>query len=81
MPIRRWARSFEKRTLRPLAGLIRQTCGSAGRRPNRIARLEQRIDELEALVRELTGLAWLQLDDPAEHLRPPATVPGDREAA
>lgn len=81
MPLRRWARSFEKKLLRPLASLVRGARGPAGRRRTSIARLEQRVDELEELVRELTGLALLRLDDPAEPRWPAASVPGDREAA
>jgi hypothetical protein len=80
MPLRRWARSLEKQLLRPVAGLVRRATGSAGFGRTRIARLERRVDELEELVRELTGLALLRLDD-AEPRRPPAGVPGDREAA
>jgi hypothetical protein len=44
---------------------------SPGPRQDRFTRLEQRVDELESLVRELTGLAYLRLDgEPAAADRP-----------
>ncbi len=80
MSVRRWAKAIERRGLRPLRDLIRRAGwgGSGGR----IARLERRVEELEALVRELTGLAYLRLDgesEPAASPQPPA--PADAQEA
>lgn len=61
MSFRPWLRSLEQRCLRPLGRLARRSV--AARPPSRIERLERRVEELEDLVRELTGLAWLRLDD------------------
>lgn len=71
MGIRNMLRSFEKACLRPLAQRLRRACGGlpVGGHGGRVARLERRVDELESLVRELTGLAYLKLaddDDPAD---------------
>ncbi|MBM4022422.1 MAG: hypothetical protein FJ284_09320 [Planctomycetes bacterium] len=79
MIIRRWARVVEKHWLRPLGRLLpRGRRGTAG---DRISHLEARVDELESLVRELTGLAYLQLDaPPADHHQAPRG-PATREAA
>jgi len=75
MPIRERLRSFERSCLRPLGRRLRRLV-SPGPRQDRFTRLEQRVDELESLVRELTGLAYLQLDD-----EPAAAVDRPREAA
>lgn len=63
MIIRRWARAVEKSCLRPLGRLLPRRGWTPGR--DRIDRLEQRVNELESLVRELTGLAYLRLDGPS----------------
>jgi hypothetical protein len=64
MFIRQMLRTLEKTLWRPLGrkakGLWRR-CSGSGR--GRVARLERRIEELEAAVRELTGLAYLRLAD------------------
>jgi len=64
MSLRLWLRSLEQRCLRPLGRLARRS--AAARPPSRIERLERRVEELEDLVRELTGLAWLRLDEGRE---------------
>jgi hypothetical protein len=38
---------------------------------DRVERLEERIEHLEALVRELTGLVYLRLDDAPRDAPPP----------
>lgn len=65
MGIQNVLRSFEKACLRPLVQRLRRACGGLpiGGRGGRVARLERRVDELESLVRELTGLAYLRLAD------------------
>ncbi|MDA0253301.1 MAG: hypothetical protein O3C39_00190 [Planctomycetota bacterium] len=71
MSVRRWAKAIERRGLRPLRDLIRRA--GWGGNGGRIARLERRVEELEGLVRELTGLAYLRLDadsSPAESPQP-----------
>jgi hypothetical protein len=60
MVIRSWTRAFEKRFLRPLGRLL-----PAGRRRPAGDQLERRIAELETLVRELTGMVSLALDEQA----------------
>lgn len=64
MFMRQMLRTLEKTLWRPLGrqakGLWRG-CSGSGR--GRVARLERRIEELEAAVRELTGLAYLRLAD------------------
>jgi hypothetical protein len=64
MNLRRIGKHVEKTWLRPLSQRLRRRVGvpMLPRSGSRVARLEQRIDELEALVRELTGLAYLRLD-------------------
>lgn len=85
MIIRAWARAFEQRCLRPL-GRVLPWPRRGGRVGGRLDQLERRVGELESLVRELTGLAYLALDarEPAAGQRPgtPAAAPGEsREAA
>jgi hypothetical protein len=75
MPIRLWLRAFERNWLRPLGRRLRRLVGTS-RRQDRLDRLERRVDELERLVRELTGLAYLRLDD-----EPAAVADRPREAA
>lgn len=78
MTIRSWTRSVEKRFLRPLGRLLLRLRGRSSN--GRVDHLERRIAELEGLVRELTGLVYLQLDQPGDApVRPRAG--GTREAA
>jgi hypothetical protein len=70
MPIYEGLRSFERQCLRPLSRRLKRLIGQTRRR-DRLALLEQRIDQLESLIRELTGLAYLRLDDQAA-AKPPA---------
>lgn len=85
MLIRTWTRALEKRFLRPLGRILpgRGIRGSGGR----LGRLERRIDDLEAMVRELTGLVYLDMDQrragdaPAAGSRGVATSADSREAA
>jgi len=79
MIIRRWARAVEKRCLRPLGRLLPRGGWVPGR--HRIDRLEARVDELESLVRELTGLAYLRLDGPSSDRDRTASGAAPREAA
>lgn len=69
MMIRRTLRTFEKACLRPLARRLKGLFGGRmfGQGHDRVARLERRVEELESLVRELTGLAYLGLaEEPDE---------------
>jgi hypothetical protein len=64
MFIRRMLRTIEQRLCRPAARqakILGRRCPWPGR--GRVRRLERRIEELEAAVRELTGLAYLRLAD------------------
>lgn len=78
-------KSIERQWLRPagrtLRGGLRRWLGET----DRINHLESRIESLEALVRELTGLAYLRLDDPRPdeggHAEPTASPRPPREAA
>lgn len=47
--------------MRPLGRILRKA-RPRGHGGSRLDRLEQRVEELESLVRELTGLAYLSLD-------------------
>lgn len=82
MVIRSWTRALEKRFLRPLGRVLPR-----GRRGGSGDRLEQRVEELESLVRELAGLVSLALDDRsagatrADGEERAARDPGSREAA
>ncbi len=75
MTIRALAKAFEHHCLRPLGRMLRK---ARPRRPggSRIDRLERRVEELESLVRELTGLAYLALDGE----QPAAGGPTERSA-
>ncbi|MBM4010495.1 MAG: hypothetical protein FJ286_03810 [Planctomycetes bacterium] len=64
MTIRATLRRIERSVIRPAARTVRgvwQTLRGGGH--HRVAGLERRVDELESLVRELTGLAYLRLAD------------------
>lgn len=76
MTIRRTLRTFEKACLRPLARRLKGLVGGRAFGPghDRVARLERRVEELESLVRELTGLAYLGLAEEADEA-------GERNAA
>ena len=78
MIIRAWARAFEHRCLRPWGRLLRKAA-SRGPGGSRIDRLERRVEELEGLVRELTGIPDLALDGEQPAAGGPAEV--TREAA
>lgn len=76
MPLRRWARAFEKRCLRPFIGILQSGLRRITRGGGRIGRLERRVDELERLLREATGLAYMRLEqaeaDTASRRREPS---------
>lgn len=61
MNLHRLGKHVEKAWLRPLGRRLRRW-PLLNRSGSRVAKLEQRVDELESLVRELTGLAYLRLD-------------------
>lgn len=62
MNIRAPLRAFERSVIRPAGRAARRAWeGLGGGSRDRVGRLERRIDELESLVRELTGLAYLRL--------------------
>lgn len=64
MTARSLLRAAEKTTIRPVGRVLRRAWDRIrGGRNGRIARLERRVEELESLVRELTGLAYLRLAD------------------
>ena len=80
MSVRSWTKAIERRGLRPLRDLMRRSGLSTGR--GRVARLERRVEELEGLVRELAGLAYLRLDtEPGPAASQPPTQADAREAA
>jgi len=64
MTARSLLRAAEKATIRPVGRMLRRGWNKlSGGGAGRIARLERRVDDLESLVRELTGLAYLRLAD------------------
>lgn len=64
MTARSLLRTAEKATIRPVGRMLRRAWNRlSGGRSGRIAGLERRVEELESLVRELTGLAYLRLAD------------------
>lgn len=64
MNLRATLRSFERSVIRPAGRAARRAWERLrGGGHDRIGRLERRLDELESLVRELTGLAYLRLAD------------------
>ena len=79
MSIRSLLRGFEKSWLRPLGRRLRPP--TLGRQAGRLAALEHRVAELESLVRELTGLAYMRLDEAGLDVADPASPPEPREAA
>lgn len=80
MTIRSWTRTFEKRFLRPLGRLLPRPPRRLTR--GRVDHLERRVAELEGLVRELTGLVYLELDRGGDGRRPVLPeAAGTREAA
>jgi hypothetical protein len=84
-PLRSALKSFERQWLRAagrkIRGRLRRWLGES----NRIDHLESRIESLEALVRELTGLAYLRLDDSQQDAggygEPEASARPPRDAA
>jgi hypothetical protein len=75
MTIRTILRSVEKVLIRPVGRTGRRILERLrGGRGDRVSRLERRVDDLESLVRELTGLAYLRLADEE-------AADGDRTAA
>jgi hypothetical protein len=80
--IRSLLKSFERRVIRPFGRPLRRRIRRMLGDGNRVSRLEARIDELETLVRELTGLAYLRLDEDSENPQDAATpARPPREAA
>ena len=79
MSFRNSLRTFERAWLRPLGRTLRLP--RLGRRSGRLAALEARVEELESLTRELTGLVYMQLDDEARQVTRPTDPPDTREAA
>ena len=70
MSLKSMGRSMEKRVLRPLFRKLKRWVWVSGAH-DRIARLEQRIEQLESLFREQAGLRYLRLADEtdADHQR------------
>jgi hypothetical protein len=69
MALANLGRSFERRLLRPVFRRLKRVFHIDG--PNdRIARLEQRLEELERLFREQAGLHYLRLAEEAEPAPP-----------
>lgn len=79
MSLRSLLRSLEKTWIRPLGRRLRLP--RLGRQRGQLAALEHRVGELESLVRELTGLAYLRLDDQERRGIGPTSAPESREAA
>jgi hypothetical protein len=71
MSLKSMGRSMEKRLLRPLFRKVKRWLRVPGAH-DRIARLEQRIEQLESLFREQAGLQYLRLADDAELDQPGA---------
>ena len=65
MSLKSMGRSLEKRVLRPVFRRLKRWLRVSGAH-DRIARLEQRIEQLEGLFREQAGLHYLRLADEAE---------------
>lgn len=64
MNLRAKLRSFERSVIRPAGRTARRAWERLrGGGHDRIGGLERRVDELESLVRELAGLAYLRLAD------------------
>ncbi len=77
-PIRSLLKSFERCFVRPVGRRLRRGFRRLLGDGDRLGHLEERLENLESLVRELAGLAYLRLDEePKDTLssRPP------REAA
>lgn len=65
MSLKSMGRSMEKRLLRPMFRKLKRWLRVPGAH-DRIARLEQRVEQLESLFREQAGLHYLRLADEAE---------------
>ncbi|MGI9176686.1 MAG: hypothetical protein ACR2IT_02380 [Pirellulales bacterium] len=64
MFIRHVLRTLEKTLIRPVARQMKHAWRRfSGPGRGRVERLERRVEELEATIRELTGLAYLRLAD------------------
>jgi hypothetical protein len=65
MSLKSMGRSLEKRVLRPVFRRLKRLLRVSGAH-DRIAHLEQRIEQLEGLFREQAGLHYLRLADEAK---------------
>jgi hypothetical protein len=65
MSLKSMGRSIEKRMLRPVFRKLKRWLRVPGAH-DRIARLEQRVEQLECLFREQAGLHYLRLADEAD---------------
>jgi TolA-binding protein len=65
MSLKSMGRSMEKRVLRPVFRRLKRWLRVPGAH-DRIARLEQRVEQLESLFREQAGLHYLRLADEAD---------------
>jgi len=65
MSLKSMGRSMEKRLLRPMFRKLKRWLRVPGAH-DRIARLEQRVEQLESLFREQAGLHYMRLADEAE---------------
>jgi hypothetical protein len=65
MSLKSFGRNLEKKVLRPVFRKVKRWLRVPGAH-DRIARLEQRIEQLESLFREQAGLQYLRLADDTE---------------
>ena len=65
MSLKSFGRNLEKKVLRPVFRKVKRGLRGPGAH-DRIARLEQRIEQLESLFREQAGLQYLRLADDTE---------------
>lgn len=79
MSLNSMGRSLEKRVLRPVFRRLKRLLRVPGAH-DRIARLEQRIEQLESLFREQAGLQYLRLAD-EEKLEPQGEEAARRRTA
>lgn len=79
MSLKSMGRSLEKRVLRPVFRRMKRLLRVPGAH-DRIARLEQRIEQLESLFREQAGLQYLRLAD-EEKLEPQGEEAARRRTA
>lgn len=76
--VRSVLKSFERSVLRPTGRRLRQGLRKFLGESDRISQLEARVASLEGLLRELTGLAYLRLDDGQEPASSTPKTPGAR---